>query len=237
MYDILFIYFSFVSSDGRATHYSIGIMLRYWMMKSNDWIIVKKSLCDKSQLVISNLRVLSYFSVSILFLGGAGVWLPWLSSNTTFDSYFRGDNIFTFVLAILGGLLCNKVFNADRIVVCILDELKFKLKNNQLKNENDFSKILHAKGTLYKRQLALSAVGFFVGSLSLIFVIVGYTLNSNDNSWCGIIGLLLSLALYIFSMAEDIDESSKIQSLSIDDDFESIFGGADSDSSEMFKDK
>lgn len=61
---------------------------------------------------IKKIEIFSFFIVSVCFVGGAGVWLPWITDTN--PQFLRGDNIFTYGVAILGGLLCDKLlFSKD----------------------------------------------------------------------------------------------------------------------------
>lgn len=207
----------FISSDFKFEFYLRKNYLGCYMAKENEWIIVKEALLNKAIKIISNIRILSYFSISILFIGAAGIWLPWLGQNTPWESVFRSDNIFTFVVALLGGLLCNKIFHADRIVKSIFEELNEKTKNSAKHDSIELKKIITKRHAAYKEQLALSAFGLFVGAVIMVLVIVAYSNSPQQNNLWGGIGLILALFLYLFTSADDIEESTKVPEIANED--------------------
>ncbi|WIH22873.1 hypothetical protein [Photobacterium damselae] len=206
-------------------------------MNNNDLELVALGVNKKTILIFSNIRIVSYFVVSILFLGAAGIWLPWLDSAVSFGSFFRADNIFTFVVALLGGLLCNKVFHADRIVKDIFSELKLKLDSSDEHSSSDIYGLLIRRRELYKEQLALSAVGFLIGSIALILVIIGYSENNTLNNIYSFIGFVMSLILYLYVTAEDIDDSTKFKLLSENEKNPTPYDGDIPNPSKLFRDK
>ena len=54
-------------------------VIRNYLLNNNDWNVVFIGIKKKTSLIISNVRIVSYFVVSILFLGASGIWLPWLN--------------------------------------------------------------------------------------------------------------------------------------------------------------
>lgn len=216
--------------------YILAFNIRSAILKSNDWALVKFSTIRKVTLIVSNVRILSYFLVSIIFVGAAGIWLPWLYDDVKYQSFFRGDNVFTFVLALLGGLLCNKVFHADRIVKDIFKDLKILLENKSTHSSDDIITILNKRKSVYREQLALSAIGFVIGSVSLVLVIIGYAGSSELNNIYSFLGMLISLLLYIFSNAEEIDDSTKVEELSEDENPSGIYDAKIPKPYDLFKD-
>lgn len=215
----------------------ILFVIRNYLLNNNDWNVVFVGIKKKTSLIVSNVRIVSYFVVSILFLGASGIWLPWLNISTKFDSFFRADNIFTFVVALLGGILCNKVFHADRIVKDILSELKAKLDSDDTHKSSDIYEPIFKRKEIYREQLALSAFGFLVGSVALIFVVIGYSSGNELNSLSSFLGLIIALVLYLYSTADDVDDSTKFKELSEVSDKSSPYSSNIPNSDELFRDK
>jgi hypothetical protein len=215
--------------------------INYWLrdviLKDSEWDIAISAILTKCRDIIRNVRVLSYFFVSIVFLGAAGIWLPWINHATSNVHYFRGDNIFTFVVALLGGLLCNKIFHADRVIKTIFNELATILANQPEHKSRDLWKIFTNRKIEYKEQIILSAIGLFWGAISLICIIYAYSNSTQQTSLVGAIGLIMALILYLFSTAEDINESSKFPVLT-DEDIpeETVFTGKKVEPNIMFTD-
>lgn len=82
--------------------------------ESNAWVSLIKESIDIIRDALNNIVLMSFFIVSVCVIGGAGVWLPWITESD--PEYFRGDNIFTYGVAILGGLLCDKLLYAKNII-------------------------------------------------------------------------------------------------------------------------
>nr|WP_217993454.1 hypothetical protein [Aliivibrio wodanis] len=206
-------------------------------MKTSEWSLAFESLVKKTTLICSNVRIISYFIVSILCLGAAGIWLPWLDKAVRFEQFFRADNIFTFVVALLGGLLCNKVFHADRIAKDIFSELKLKLDSAEHHKSSEIYALLKKRKNIYKEQLALSAIGFLIGSVALILVIIGYSEFSSLNNSYSQLGLIISLILYLYATAEDIDDSTQFKVLAEEEPKSTVFEGTLPKSDDLFRDK
>jgi len=202
------------------TIYLFGIneWIRGDVLTGSEWGIAFKAIKSRSIKIIKNIRILSYFFVSIVFLGAAGIWFPWLQQQTSFGSYFRGDNLFTFAIALLGGLLCNKIYHADSIIRDIFSEFTTELSQKDSVKSADMKNIILKRRKKYKEQIVLSAVGLFLGCIALICIIYAYSSSPNKSSLVGFLGLLLSLGLYLFSTADEIDENTQVREINGDAD-------------------
>lgn len=56
----------------------------------------------------------------------------------------------------------------------------------------------------------LSAWGMLLGTIIIILVSIAYAHHYNSDSWIGWIGLGLSVLLYFFASAEDLDRKSSV---------------------------
>lgn len=209
VYDFIIIFF--ILSD--CYLFITKVWLRTFILEDSEWTLAYNAISKKKEKIFKNIRILSYFFVSMVFLGAAGVWLPWLKEGVYIDSYFRGDNIFTFALAVLGGLLCNKIFHADKVIKDIFKQLNFSFTSKDNHTSNELRLIMFDKSAEYKEQIALTAIGLFFGSISLICIIYAYATSDTKTSFVGVFGLLLALILYLFSTADEIDENTKVPEL------------------------
>lgn len=193
--------------------FGVNEWIRVYVLIGSEWRIAFKAIKSRTVKILKNIRILSYFLVSIVFLGAAGIWFPWLQQQTSFSSYFRGDNLFTFAIALLGGLLCNKIYHADSVIRDIFSEFTLELSQNDSVKSSDMKNIILKRRNKYKEQIVLSAVGLFLGCIALICIIYAYSSSPNKSSLVGFLGLLLALGLYLFSTADEIDENTQVREI------------------------
>lgn len=151
-----------------------------------DWIGVFEHCIAMLKTALSNVVLCSYFIVSVCIVGGAGVWLPWITANN--PEYLRGDNIFTYVVAILGGLLCDRLIFA---------------KSSSYKNTIDGAIIDQA---IEPYEIRNKAIGVLLGSIALLFVSIGYVKYPSISSIYALLGLGLSLVIVLITVSTDKDK-------------------------------
>ncbi len=194
------------------------------------WFVMDKG-CHFSRLLmhlkekiypqVKNIRVVSYFFVSVVCVGGAGIWMPWFREDV--NVYLPGNTIFTFVFALLGTLICNRLYFQYRSIRNVKDfyesQSNEKDKVDKKRIEKYFEELDH--------QSIISSWGLLFGCLVLIIVTYAYAKNYTIDSISGWIGLILALTLYFIALAEDINkESSPIESAKGDEDAGELFDNA-----------
>ncbi len=173
-------------------------------------------LCKYISIVVfptlKNVKVISYSVVAVVIVGGAGIWVPWLTPGDNFV-ILSGGTVFTFVFALLGSLVCNRLyFHSEKIknLSTLLkdnnfDSSKFKYQLEEIENGN-----------------VLSAWGLLAGSLIIVLTSICYAYNRESDSIIAAFSLLFSLIFYYVVTASEV--SKKTESVSKgDEDAQSLF--------------
>lgn len=148
-----------------------------------------------------NIRVVSYILISVVLVGGAGVWMPWLKESSV-QSWLPGATVFTYCFALLGSIICNRLYFYTKS----LRELRklYKGLDDGKKIEAHFED--HENGSI------LSAWGMIFGGVIILFISFAYAKYSSEDSLVGWLGLFLSILLYFSASAEELDNSSRVLS-------------------------
>ncbi|MUK68424.1 hypothetical protein [Aliivibrio fischeri] len=194
------------------------------------WFVVNKDchfgmllqhLKEKIYPQVKNIRVVSYFFVSVICVGGAGIWMPWFREDVSV--YLPGNTIFTFVFALLGTLICNRLYFQYS---SIRNVKKFYESQSDEKGKVD-KKRIESYFEVLDYQSIISSWGLFIGCIVLIIVTYAYAKNYTIDSISGWIGLILALTLYFIALAEDISrESSPIESSKGDEEAGEVFNNS-----------
>lgn len=181
-----------------------NINLFYWGFKVTNEIdhvqVLRKHFKDKVWRSFKNIRVLSYVAVSVIFVGGAGIWMPWLK-ETSVTSWLPGATVFTYSFALLGSIICNRLYFYTK-------SLK-EIRNIYTRNGVD-SATVDAHFEEQEIGSILSAWGMIFGSLIIILITIAYSKFYNQDSIYGWVGLFLSIFLYFVVSAEDLDKDSSL---------------------------
>ncbi|QWV06567.1 hypothetical protein KQ246_19440 (plasmid) [Pseudoalteromonas shioyasakiensis] len=178
----------------------------YW-----GWIMARKNthvdvlLChfkDNVWQSFKNIRVISYVAVSVLFVGGAGIWMPWVK-EVKVTTWLSGATVFTYCFALLGSIICNRLYFYTKS----LKEIKNLYKKGLSEEEVEEHFETHEVSSI------LSAWGMIFGSVIIILITIAYSKYYSADSIYGWLGLLLSLLLYLVASAEDLDKDSSINDL------------------------
>jgi hypothetical protein len=190
------------------------LLLQEWNMMCWVFYMVKKNshvdiLISHIKNVVwpsfKNIRVLSYVLVSVTFVGGAGIWMPWVKEASV-DSWLPGATVFTYCFALLGSIICNRLYFYTKS----LSETK-ALYERESPEEEIQSHFQHLEdGSI------LSAWGMLFGSLIIILITIAYSKFYANDSIYGWLGLLLSMLLYFVASAEDLDTQSRVNAPSKD---------------------
>lgn len=164
--------------------------------------ILRKYISDDVLPTFKDIKVVSYSIVSVLFIGAAGIWLPWISQNTP-DVLLPGSTVFTYVLALLGSLVCNKLFfhshKINEISHCkpTFDESASVRNDNQIR---DF----------FERSAILSAWGILAGGFIIVLTAIVYSKSNDQDSWLGLIALISSWILYYLATATEVKKKTEV---------------------------
>ncbi len=168
-----------------------------YLREMDDYQVLCTYLRHRILPTLFNIRVVSYSIVSVLIIGGAGIWMPWLSSNTT-SELLPGSTVFTYVFALLGSLVCNKLFfysSRSSINTSVPHEAKGHTSQSKDADEHENNAVL-------------SAWGILAGSIVLIMTSVVYAKNYDDTSLLGVLSLILSWVLYYAATAWEVKEKT-----------------------------
>lgn len=155
-----------------------------------------KYIKDDVKPSLSNVKVLSYFIIAVWIFGGAGVWLPWLSNSDNII-YIPGSNVFTFSLALLGSLLCEKLFFNYKEIKLILKDVKAGRDVGEFLED-------YEKGTI------ISAWGMLFGSVNILLVIISYRYYYNETSFVNVLGLIYTIIFYFCAISKDVESNTSI---------------------------
>lgn len=146
-----------------------------------------------------NIRVLSYVLVSVAFVGGAGIWMPWVKEATV-NSWLPGATVFTYCFALLGSIICKRLYFYTKS----LSEIRSLYKKNSAEEEIQRHFQHLEVGSI------LSAWGMIFGSFIIILITVAYSKYYANDSIYGWVGFILSMLLYFVASAEDLDRQSSV---------------------------
>ncbi|RBW65353.1 hypothetical protein DS893_09655 [Vibrionales bacterium C3R12] len=169
-------------------------------IKSDHYNVLLKYLSKSVKPSLFNIKVVSYLFVSVLLIGGAGVWMPWVRS-TSFTAWLPGSTVFTYVFALLGTMLCNRLY----FYTSQLREVKQMISDNREQDEIDKTFLE------FETHSVLSAWGIMVGAVILLLVSFSYSYFYNEDSWIGWLGFIMALCLYFVSSISDVDDKTKIE--------------------------
>jgi len=176
------------------------ILLGKYMAKANQHInILTEHFKDVIKPAFCNVRVISYVLVSVVFVGGAGIWMPW-AKESQITSWLPGSTVFTYSFALLGSIICNRLYFYTKS----LKEIRSYFNKNLNEDEVD------THFWEYEKRSILSAWGMLLGSFIIILVTFSYAKYYSSDSIVGWLGLILSISLYFFASAEDVDNSSSV---------------------------
>ncbi|PKH07044.1 hypothetical protein [Moritella sp. Urea-trap-13] len=168
-----------------------------------------------------NVRVISYILVSVVFVGGAGIWMPW-AKEAQITSWLPGSTVFTYSFALLGSIICNRLYFYTSSLKEIRSYFNQNLDDTEI--DNRFNE--------YEKRSILSAWGMLLGSFIILLVTFSYAKYYASDSVVGWLGLILSILLYFFASAEDVDNSSSVLPVpKSKQDAEPIFTPQDDDTS------
>ena len=148
---------------------------------------------------ITNVRVVSYVLVAVVFVGGAGIWMPWVREDQI-ATWLPGSTVFTYSFALLGTIICNRLYFYTKSIKEIKGYFAEDLDKGQL--EERFQG--------HENRSILSAWGMLFGSLVIILITLSYSKYYSSDSYFGWIGLILALCLYFCAAAEDVIEKSSV---------------------------
>ena len=162
--------------------------------------ILKQYLFDEVVESLKNIRVVSYVFVSVLLIGGAGVWMPWMRGGA--EHFLPGSNVFTYVFALLGTLLCNRLyFNVHRF-----QKIRGIVKNKKIAENSVFE--IESIIEEFDKESILSSWGMLFGSIILLIVSYSYAYHYDTDSVASLVALLLSIVFYLASTAMDINKKT-----------------------------
>ncbi|GLX65303.1 hypothetical protein KMU_33450 [Proteus vulgaris] len=126
-------------------------------VRNNPWVSVFKELWARVVNTFNSISFIAFFLAGILFVGGVGLWLPYLSAIISGDkdvSFFESVNVFTYSFAILGTLCVDVILNNQRstkdflglgiifgviaLILCVLGYLTTKTGSSNLLNIGTF---------------------------------------------------------------------------------------------------
>jgi len=73
-------------------------------IRKNSWAGVSAELFSRLCNGLKSLSFIAYFAVGIIIIGGVGIWLPYILSDSENKVLLESQNVLTFYLAILGTL-------------------------------------------------------------------------------------------------------------------------------------
>lgn len=146
-----------------------------------------------------NIRVISYVFIAVVFVGGAGIWMPW-AKESNISTWLPGSTVFTYSFALLGTIICNRLYFYTKSLKDI------KCFYNDGSNEAE----LNLKFEEYEKRSILSAWGMLFGCLIIILITISYSKYYDQDSIFGWLGLFLSIFLYFFASAEEVNNSSSV---------------------------
>jgi hypothetical protein len=79
-------------------------------IRKNSWDGVGTELFTRLGNAIKSPPFLAFFIVGILFIGGIGIWLPYVVDKSSSAVLFESQNVFTYSVAILGTLVVEGFF-------------------------------------------------------------------------------------------------------------------------------
>jgi hypothetical protein len=79
-------------------------------IRENSWDGVGTELAARLGNAIKSLPFIAFFLVGILFIGGIGIWLPYVVNTSENAVLFESQNVFTYAVAILGTLVVEGFF-------------------------------------------------------------------------------------------------------------------------------
>lgn len=86
-------------------------------VRHNPWGNVFKELWLRVVNTFNSIPFIAFFGAGILFVGGVGIWLPYLSAIISGEknaSFLESANVFTYSFAILGTLCVDIILNNQR---------------------------------------------------------------------------------------------------------------------------
>ncbi|EKM0665280.1 hypothetical protein RBA25_003298 [Cronobacter turicensis] len=86
-------------------------------VRNNPWGNVIKELWLRVVNTFNSIPFIAFFCAGILFVGGVGIWLPYLSAIISGEknaSFLESANVFTYSFAILGTLCVDIILNNQR---------------------------------------------------------------------------------------------------------------------------
>ena len=178
------------------------LIILHWRIKSdmNHYQILCHYLNEDVLPTFKNIKVVSYSVVSVLIIGAAGIWMPWLTLDNM-KAILPGSTVFTYVLALLGSLVCNKLFfhsHKYNEVHCIEDSF-----NEDTTRESHINKIKY-----FEKSGILSAWGILAGSLIIVLTAIAYSKSYDQDSFLGFLSLILSWILYYLATASEIRQKT-----------------------------
>lgn len=130
-------------------------------VRHNPWRSVFRELWIRVVNTFNSISFIAFFLAGILFVGGVGLWLPYLSAILSGDqnaSFFESVNVFTYSFAILGTLCVDVILNNQRstkdflglgmifgvlaLICCVVGYLTTKTGSSYLLNFGTFITLL-----------------------------------------------------------------------------------------------
>ncbi|MGK3369225.1 hypothetical protein [Citrobacter youngae] len=130
-------------------------------VRHNPWGGVFKELWARIVNTFNSISFIAFFFAGILFVGGVGLWLPYLSAIISGDknaSFFESVNVFTYSFAILGTLCVDVILNNQKstkdflglgmicgviaLIFCVVGYLTTKTGSSYLLNFGTFITLL-----------------------------------------------------------------------------------------------
>jgi len=139
-----------------------------------------------------NIKVVTYFLIAVCCFGGAGVWVPWLDTSADVI-YLSGSNVFTFSFALLGSLLCEKLF---------FDKEGLKAKVDEAVKRNNLDEMWDNQNISDK----LYSWGMFFGAGNAMLAMLAYNFYPNETSLFNIITLVYTLVFFFFATSGYVKE-------------------------------
>lgn len=183
----------FISLNGLFQLFILHLRARILM---GHYDVLCRFLSEEVASNLKDIKVISYSIVSMIVIGAAGIWIPWLW-NEPGVALLPGGTVFTYVLALLGSLVCNKLFFHSN-----------KLKN-LVSTKGDKNEVNHSLAYIeHEKSSILSAWGILAGSFIIVITAIVYSKSNNEDSLLGILALILSWVLYFLANVTEVAEKT-----------------------------
>jgi hypothetical protein len=112
-----------------------------------------------------------------------------------------GSTVFTYTFALLGSIICNRLYFYTKH----LREVQRMYDKNDMDEESVKNYFL-----THDRKSIISAWGMILGSLIIVLISFAYSKFYREDSIIGWIGFILAIFLSFLTLAEEVDDDSKV---------------------------